>query len=264
MTQCNVDDASADQPSIDLAAAEYVLGTLEHFEVRRFEQMLGDNAQARESLVYWEQRLGALALALDPVEPPALVWQAIATRFERAHQPEPVEYDAGPAAAADLTDNPADSHDRVVFWRSLAVAASAAALVLAAMLWLSPGSSASSAVDGQPAYASVLHDGPTNTSWMVTADSQSRRMSVLAMSNYPVPEGKMLKAWIKTKNGKPVALGAWPHTRGAHTMTVSDAAEDSLRDATEIMVSMEDADHEGDTAPRGRVMWISPVVRRTS
>lgn len=59
----------SDNDMRDQMAGEYVLGTLSPAARRTFERDLADDAALREVVAAWEQRLGAIAVAL-PAEPP--------------------------------------------------------------------------------------------------------------------------------------------------------------------------------------------------
>ena len=140
-----------------------------------------------------------------------------------------------------------------------------AALVMAGFLFTgSTERSASPASAAAPAYASVVYDEPTGMSWLVTAHANSHKMTVVAMGDYEVPEGKVLRAWLKPENGEPVLLGKWPNTHGDHEMTVSDTAAQHMNEPAKLMVSMEDAGTSAQASvPSGKLMWTSPIARRT-
>ncbi|MES1926331.1 anti-sigma factor [Salinisphaera sp. T31B1] len=249
--------ADLEQPPLTIRAAEYVLGTLTSDERARFEQELADSESARAELAYWEQRLGAIGLALSPVEPPAQVWQGIRQRIHASAVNEPV--------VTPSTAPPERSSRGGNGWRNLAVAASVAALVMAGMLFIGSTRAPGDDADAAPAYASMVYDAPTGTSWLVTAHDGSHEMSVTALASYDVPDGKVLQAWLVPADGQPMRLGEWPHTQGRHQMPVSDAAVRYMKKRATLMVSMEDAANVADLdAPAGKLMWTSPIARRTS
>lgn len=251
--------AESEQEQRILQAAEYVLGTLDAREHSRFETLLMHDAEARRELAYWEQRLGTLGLALTPADPPAAVWDGV-TRELGIRSATPVG-DTRTVAS----DKRAPAANDGGFWRGLALVASVAALVMAGLLFT--GSSERESEPAQqppPAYASVVYDEPTGMSWLVTAHAGSHKMKVVAMGDYNVPEGKVLRAWLKPEDGEPVLLGKWPNTHGDHEMTVSDAAAQSMDQPAQLMVSMEDASGSAQaSAPSGKLMWTSPIARRT-
>lgn len=252
--------AESEQQEQTLNAAEYVLGTLDAQASSRFETSLMHDPQARADLAYWEERLGALGLGLEPVEPPADVWRRVTEGLglRAAHRATA----GGPDAA---TPAPAANDSAYSLWRGLAVAASVAAIAMAAVLFGGlDGRDASSGNAPEPAYASVVYDEPTGMSWLVTAHENSDKMQIVSMGDYDVPEGKVLRLWFKADNGDPVLLGKWPHTRGTREMTMPDAMAQSMDRPAQLMVSMEDAGSSTRTGePSGKLMWQSRIARRT-
>lgn len=253
---------AADREELIVQAGEYVLGTLDAQQAQAFEAQLRDSDAARRELAYWEQRLAAMGLALAPVPPPAQVWAHIAAGIGHGGASDQAsDHPAAGRRAPTRRSDFAASASRGRFWPGLAIAASVAALVMAALLFT--GATGPSDSDA-PAYASVVHDEPTGMSWLVTAPEGAREMSVVAMDNYDVPEGKILRLWLKPEGHDPVLLGRWPHAAGRHAMSVSDAAARFLDQPAQLLVSMEDDSNAGKPAPAsdGRVMWVSPLARR--
>ncbi len=233
----------------DMRAAEYVLGTLSVEEAERVERELAHDRELQAEVAYWEEQLGQLGLRLAPVQPPAGVWDNIRARLA----------DSGRAKTATTT---APTPRRSRLWPGLAMAASVAALVLAGMLFMvgtqDPGP------DAPPTYASMLYDDPTTTGWLVTADEETGRMSVVAMGDYPLPEGKELRLWLIPEGGSPVALGTVPADGGHHGWAMStQVARIMSEPANTLAVSMEDAGASVADGPQGPVMWQAPVTRRT-
>lgn len=240
---------------LDLIAAEYVLGTLAPEDATTFQQRLVDDAAARARLAAWEQRLARLGLDLDPVEPPAHVWDRVARDTGIVREQATTDRTTIAPAAA----NAGRGARR---WRRLAIAASVAAIALAGLsiyelpLW-------HGGVESAPTYASVIYDKPTGMSWLVTSSDNGQKLSVQAMSDFSVPSGKMLRMWIKSPDGPPHLVGQLPHTRGHYTMSLSPKVTAELGDHSEIMVSMEDTSRAGTTTPGGKLMWVSPLAHRT-
>lgn len=58
-------------------AAEYVLGTLDQEDRTSVTQALESDPALQGLVAQWEQRLGLLAEAVEPVAPPASLWSAI-------------------------------------------------------------------------------------------------------------------------------------------------------------------------------------------
>ncbi|WP_353223397.1 anti-sigma factor [Salinisphaera sp. C84B14] len=243
-----------------LEAGEYVLGTLAPDARADFERRLETDPAARRELAYWEHRLGSLGLDLDPVEPPADVWEQLAGTLS-LKQSTP----ASPEAVPSRVQAPAANQVR--FWRGAAIAASIVAMVLGAMLLTQPDYQHGYGEPDPPhAYTSIVYDDPTGTGWLVTAWAGDDEMQVVALGDYNVPEGKELRAWLKPENGEPIPLGAWPHEKGGYNVSLSRSTVQKMASKAKLMVSMEDAgatDQAGSTLP-GKVMWSAPILSRTS
>lgn len=238
-----------------LNVAEYVLGTLDEHSRAQIDKALDSDAGLRQELDYWQQRLGPLCLAVACVEPPTHVWQSIC---EKTRLDVPTTDAIGTGAGSKLPATQRGAR----FWPGLAVAASVVAVVLAALLFNTSAIN-SSAVAADPAYASVVYDEPTGMSWLVTGSAQPDMFSVTAMGQFPLPQGKILRAWLKPEHGPAVFLGPWPYTPGEHSLSVPASAADKLARASRLMVTMENANQAVGPAPNGRVMWVSPVARHT-
>lgn len=136
----------------DRLAAEYALGTLSGLTRRRFERLMSGDRNLRGLVEDWEQRLSPLAEMIPDVEPPAHVWDEIASRIGHERARAPVE-NVQPARAAANRIRPAfaaaplerDSSDEpwlgrvwrsLAFWRGAAALAAASAAALACFVGL--------------------------------------------------------------------------------------------------------------------------------
>ena len=240
-------------------AGEYVLGTLEPDARATFERRLETDPAARRELAYWEQRLGSLGLALEPVEPPADVWEEVSRTISRKD-------------SASISPTPVPRHvqapaaNKLRFWRGAAIAASVVAMVLGALLLTQPTYHHGYGEPDPPhAYTSIVYDDPTGTGWLVTAWAGDDEMQVVALGDYDVPDGKELRAWLKPEDGAAIPLGVWPHEKGGYSVSLSRSTVEQMASKAKLMVSMEDAgasDQAGSTPP-GKVMWSAPILART-
>lgn len=260
MTDSSMDDEQTEQI---LDAAEYVLGTLEPEQAAQIDEALPHEPQMRSEIVYWESRLGVLGLGVEPIEPPAAVWQSIADRIGIDTPQLSGDHErVTPIRSSAKERKGAAARGSGRAWQGLAVAASVAAIAMAAVLF--SGVTANQPSSSEPAFASVLYDKPTGMSWLVTAPDKAHTLSVKAMSSYQVPDGKVLRLWMEPDDGKPMFLGKWPHRRGEHTMDMPDAVASQMPHAKRLMVTMENADTAPGAGPFKQVMWVSPVARHTS
>ena len=70
-------------------AAEYALGLMTGRARRRFEAMLARDAELREQLTFWHERLAEIPAQLTPVAPRERVWTALAREVLVVRSPGP-------------------------------------------------------------------------------------------------------------------------------------------------------------------------------
>jgi anti-sigma-K factor RskA len=134
-------------------AAEYALGTLDASERTQVEAMISSDTDFAALVHAWELKLGALNQMVGLVEPRAEVWDRIKAAIGIAESSEasPVSPQAPPVPAPQVLREPAaaeiarpvvveDTANMIRLsaqlrrWRSLALTATAIAVVLAAIL----------------------------------------------------------------------------------------------------------------------------------
>ena len=71
----------SDPEARELAAGEYVLGTLTRRQQAEFEALLAVSPDLQQSVAAWRERLQSFNARLTPVEPPAALWPQIAARL---------------------------------------------------------------------------------------------------------------------------------------------------------------------------------------
>jgi anti-sigma-K factor RskA len=73
-----------DPDTLDLLAAEFVLGTLGGAARRRFDRARQADPFVERRVLAWEERLAGLTFRLDPVTPSPAVWPSIERRIGAA------------------------------------------------------------------------------------------------------------------------------------------------------------------------------------
>ncbi len=180
----------------DLAGA-YVLGTLPAGSRREVERRMAAEPALREAVGQWEQRLLPLTALAAEVPPSPALWERIA----RSTAGDPAARRAAPGRPA------ADSAwatwwNSLPLWRGLAVAATAAALVLAVLPVLRPA-------PGGPRYVVVLVTPQDQApGWVVQAAVRGDAVDLVPLRGGEVPAGKALQFWTKADGWQgPVSLG---------------------------------------------------------
>ncbi|KQP22699.1 anti-sigma factor domain-containing protein [Pseudorhodoferax sp. Leaf267] len=190
-----------------VAAAEYVLGTLDAAARAELEALLPSDAALRAEVYAWQDRLLPLATRGPAAEPDASLWPRIAERIARpAPSAPPSPMPAAQSATPAANDALWRSQRR---WRATALLSMAATVALAAVLVLRPP-------ETQVRYITLLQAPETQrTGWVVEATSGERIRLVPIEAGAAVPAGKSLQFWTKPQGAdRPTSLGlVQPGTR---------------------------------------------------
>lgn len=176
----------------DHLAADYVVGTMRAGARRRFETLLPSHPLLRAAVAEWQLRLMPLTQSVEPVEPPAWLWQRIEARLGRAATP-PVS-----TAAAPLR-----WWQQLSLWRGVSAFATVAAIALGVLL-----------VTPQPAQPPVVvvlaaTSGPTEGQGSFVAGVSADGRSVVTRPIVPVTVAadRALELWAVPATGAPKSLG---------------------------------------------------------
>lgn len=174
----------------NIHAGEYVLGTLQGVELAEFEQRLLDDLQLQAEVDAWERRLGPLMETVEPVQPPASVWQKLEQRTSPNKTASPI---------SGLWSN-------LQFWRALGMVAATVVLGLALTLFTARQ------VDlGMDSMMVVLND-QSAAGWIVAARHNQGYLNVKAVEPSNLPTGKVCQLWMEDENGNLFPLGVLPHS----------------------------------------------------
>jgi len=173
------DNGNIEPAGRGLTAAEYVLGVLDAEERRAAERRIAQDAVFAREVAFWEEKLGGLAEAVAPVEPPAGTWARIAAAIDRVQS-------AGVEKGGIWNNLP--------LWRGLALAASTlAAACIAALIYVgtvappAPLLARLDAESGQAGFVAAVSPGGTTLTIvpasLLSADQQ-------AMELWLIPDGE--------------------------------------------------------------------------
>ena len=226
-------------PRLDALAAEYVLGTLAARARMRLSRIAGTDAVVAGAIRTWEQRLAPLTEAAPPITPSPRLWRMIALRLG-------IE-EARPAAGGRWWS-------RLGFWRGLALASLAAAVVLGVMmLTLEPQRADEPLV--------VVLAGPdAKPALLATMSRNDRFVQVKTVGGAPVPPGKSLELWMLPDGSPPRSLGVIPAT-GVGRLRLPALSDVALARVPALAVSLEQAGGSPTGAPQGPVLYTGPVER---
>ncbi|WP_110692515.1 anti-sigma factor [Salinicola halophyticus] len=214
----------------EMAAGEYVLGTLDRDQRAEFEALLAVSPGLQHSVDAWREHLQLLNQQLEPVKPPSQLWSGIATRL---------------GLKTGLLQ-------RLGFWRAFSGLATAAALALA-LLTLAPKESGM--MPGE--YVFVINQPSGQTAWILNATFDGKMM-VQAVSPDPMPEGKGGELWMM-ENGTPVSLGMLP-SQGEATMQLPTKMLGLMKTA-DFAVSMEPSAGAPGGKPSGPVIDEGKLIQ---
>lgn len=185
-----------DVDDLDMLVAEFVLGTLDARERASVAMRRHSGPDLEALIVAWEQRLGPLADEVVPVAPPPGLYEQIERNINALEKP--------PA------DNTEDENDRVVSvhkrlrrWQWSTALASAAAIVLMAVLIFQPAQE-----QGPQSFVAVFQENDQQPAFMLSVDLSNRQMHILSVTAEPM-QGKSYQLWIKADS-----LGPNPRSVG--------------------------------------------------
>lgn len=223
---------------LDALAAQYALGTLSARARARLARAARADRVVADAVAGWESRLAQLADGLPPIEPPASVWPAITRRLGFA-----------PAAAPKL-----GWWDRVALWRSLALAAGFAALVLGVTL-LAPRE------DGPGGTIVAVLAGPdARPVLLATAARRERTLALKALAPVNVPADRALELWMLPGTGAPRSLGVFDPA-APRRVRLAAAPDEALRGIDALAVSLEPRGGSPTGAPTGPVLYVGKLER---
>jgi len=242
----------ADPEDRTVAAAEYVLGTLNDAERETFvTQMAGDPALQAE-VGYWQDRLLGLAARIEPVEPSSGVWHRIdaSLQFQDGARSAGVSRERTPPAASHAETR---WWNRLGFWRGLSGLAVAASLLLASLLVLHEMEVP------QARYVAVLQSPDRLAGWIVQAADREPVKLIPLGDPGPIPPDRSWQFWTKGKDAAaPTSLGLLP-PGGATEIPRSRLPE--LGEEQLFEITLEPAAGSPTGLPTGPVLFLGRARR---
>jgi len=205
-----------DGPGEDsVLVAEYVLGLLDPAEHDRLRERLRDEPKLRRELAYWQSRFSTLDTEFAETPAPASVLPAIENRLFAA------------PARRSLWEN-------LVFWRSLAGAAAAVAIIAVGVNVMRPAPLSPTEFATQ--LVAALSDQGSGVSFVALYDQSSGMFRLTALSGAAVPD-KDFELWMIEAGGKPVSMGVVP--MGRAEMPMPEDMRSHFNPGTVLAVTLE-------------------------
>jgi anti-sigma-K factor RskA len=233
----------------EIAAAEYVLGTLSADELASFLIALDADPELQRQVYAWQDRLLDLARRTSPEMPTADLWSRIEAKLPGAVE----SVGARPRTAANES-----FWDRAATWRWASGLAMAASVVLAVAL-----ATRGPAPETHTRYVALLQspDATHATGWIVEAVEGEgvRLVPAGAGAGDAAPSGKALQFWTKPQGAKgPTSLGL---VRAGSVNQVSIDKLPALGSSQLFEVTLEPEGGSTIGKPTGTVLYVGSTVR---
>lgn len=177
-------------------ASEYVLGTLQGPARIRFQRLLMQHPDMRQTLWRWENHLNALGGALHPQALPPHVWENIQARLGFATSTTPAN-----ASTSNVVAFPAPAAKK---WQWLTGLSAAAAIIFAVLLFVPTGSEHT-----RIPQLAIVQSEKSQALWIIELDEKT--IHVQATTTLQAQADKDYELWIVAKDGRaPISLGLLP------------------------------------------------------
>ncbi|WP_333971530.1 anti-sigma factor [Alteromonas mediterranea] len=234
---------------LNALAAEYVVGTLRGKARTRYQKLMMQYQAVSDATAQWEQYLTGFAETLPPVTPPANVWESI--QIKLGHKA------ANDAGIATGVNTPSDSGQVLDFekekqkrWKNLSFLSTAAALVLAVLLFVMQPMPAP-----EVSHIAVVNNADNTPLWVIEVSDET--MNVKVTDAFIALADKDYELWMVPANGEaPISLGLMPEANGDTRVTPDILLSQSI---AALAVSLE-APGGSVTGTPTEVLYIAPIV----
>ena len=234
---------------LNALAAEYVVGTLRGKARTRYQKLMMQYQAVSDATAQWEQYLTGFAEPLPPVTPPANVWESI--QIKLGHKA------ANDAGIATGVNTPSDSGQVLDFekekqkrWKNLSFLSTAAALVLAVLLFVMQPIPAP-----EVSHIAVVNNADNTPLWVIEVSDET--MNVKVTDAFVALADKDYELWMVPANGEaPISLGLMPEANGDTRVTPDILLSQSI---AALAVSLE-APGGSVTGTPTEVLYIAPIV----
>lgn len=245
----------------NLAAAEYVLGTLAGEDLVAFELALAGENGLRAIVARWEHRLGEVSAMLPVQEPPPELWERIDLSLDDRPRPSPA---VGSPTPTPRTTNPgpgvsletivAGWRRRVAAWRIATGVATTVALGALAFIYLQRPEQ----VGQVTPLIAVLKPADSGAVWLVSA--QTGQTVIRPISQPQLAPGRSFELWAVPANGTPVSLGLLD-PQGPTVLKLPPERLARVAPGETLAVSIEPAGGSPTGQPTGPVVYTGRLAK---
>ncbi|MBB4348767.1 MULTISPECIES: anti-sigma factor [Rhizobiaceae] len=221
-------------------ADEYVLGLLSETDVAEVENEIERNATLATAVAEARERFLPLDTNVDPAAVSPVLWQAIEARL-----PEQAAVEV-PSIASVSPRVPTAGNDNVRSgWRSAAISAIAASLILAVgLVW-----SVTRTIEPLVVAVLVNEAGEVQA---VVEDFGNDTASIRLLADFSVPEDKTMQVWtLPSREMGPMSLGL---LEDAHSARLSGSTLPKPQDAQLYEITLEQAGGSPTGRPTGPIL----------
>lgn len=177
---------------LQAVAGEYVLGLLSSEEAREVEKLMRENSELDAAVHTWQDMLLPAASIAEPITPSPELWRSIVR--DLGFKPEPT--------TASRTPKGPTFWDSLNFWRFVSAVGFAAAILLAFIAFLRPGS------ELVPVYTAVLQSPEDKSAGWLVEGSREGSVTLTPLVKTSVQPNKSLQFWTKPEGAEgPTSLG---------------------------------------------------------
>jgi anti-sigma-K factor RskA len=217
-------------------AAEYSLGTLQGPARRRFERSLKDDPALRALVREWQSKLAPLDGLIEPVQPPARVWQGIAARIQTSRRR---------SASGGWWGS-------LRFWRGATLTSGGLVLVFAAALLATPSSKQREMMIVVMSDANLA---PHMTISWPMREARKPKLRVRVVSHEQMDQNTSWELWmLPGHEQKPVSLGLI-NTDETQELALPERLTPMINDAWGLAMSVEPKGGSPTGAPTGPVLY---------
>ncbi|MGE0024131.1 MAG: anti-sigma factor [Hyphomicrobium sp.] len=232
---------------MDVLAAEYVLGTLDHAERIAAEARRVREPALDAAVLAWERRLGALVEVVAPVQPPPGLYNKIRAQIGLASH------------VVSLKAREQAIVQRANRWRGAAIGMTAIAASLAGVV----GWQDYQRRQMPTQYVAVLQAGAASPAFLLTCDTKNNMFVISAMQKPPEPE-KSYQLWLVHNDmPQPKSLGIYDDSAmDVRPMASEGKMHDMMMDGT-YAVSVEPKGGSPTGLPTGPVVFSGKLFKAT-
>jgi anti-sigma-K factor RskA len=230
---------------LDELAAQYALGTLRGVARSRFEKICRQLPEAMRARYRWEDRLLGLLSEVEPVAPPAYVWNNVQQRL-------------GHSAMGQSRRESSNLFDTLFGWMNgprLAMVAGVAAIAfsVAVITYI--------VIPDQQQQMAAFTNEQKAEQWRVNASKDHAKLSITRSASVALDPNRDYELWALPDSGAaPVSLGLMPKS-GKRDLPLSAAQRLALAGASKIAISLEPIGGSPTGAPTGPVLFVANVTR---